>query len=257
MQGSNLLFKVLGIDNNTDVRKFSRSVEISVSKLKFYNKTNILPSGSDLDKICAVVNLTPAQLMLKMGIIDRRIKSAIHKHADEIFNLLAKDIESDITDIPKPKIMHKTKLGRLYRGDCINLMRTLENDSIDLIFADPPFNLKKIYPSEIDDNLKEYQYLNWCENWASECVRLLKPGGSLFIWNIPRWNTFLSEYLNCHLTFRHWISVDIKYSLPIQGRLYPSHYSLLYYCKGEKPNVFKPDRLPMPVCPHCTGDLKD
>jgi site-specific DNA-methyltransferase (adenine-specific) len=67
----------------------------------------------------------------------------------------------------------------------------------------------------------------------------------------------MAEFLNSMLTFRHWISVDIKYSLPIRGRLYPSHYSLLYYCKGEKPDTFKPDRLPMGICPRCHGDLKD
>jgi site-specific DNA-methyltransferase (adenine-specific) len=157
----------------------------------------------------------------------------------------------------KPILAHKTKLGKLYQGDCIGLMHDLESDSVDLIFADPPFNLNKLYPSKIDDNLKEEQYLRWCENWAGECVRVLKPGGSLFIWNLPKWNTWMAAFLNGRLTFRHWIAVDIKYSLPIPGRLYPSHYALLYYCKGEKPARFHPDRFPMPICPHCVGDLKD
>jgi site-specific DNA-methyltransferase (adenine-specific) len=35
------------------------------------------------------------------------------------------------------------------------------------------------------------------------------------------------------------------------------HHSLLYYCKGEKPNAFHPDRLPMEICPKCLTDLKD
>jgi site-specific DNA-methyltransferase (adenine-specific) len=88
-------------------------------------------------------------------------------------------------------------------------------------------------------------------------VRVLKPGGSLFIWNLPKWNTSMAEFLNSRLTFRHWIAVDIKYRLPIAGRLYPSHYSLLYFCKGPKPTTFHPDRLPMEVCPSCAEDLRD
>ncbi len=128
---------------------------------------------------------------------------------------------------------------------------------MDLVFADPPFNLNKLYPSGINDDLKADQYLSWCEKWIFECARILKPGGSFFIWNLPKWNSQTTEYLNSLLTFRHWISVDIKYSLPIKGRLYPSHYSLLYYCKGEKPKTFQPDRIPMGICPHCQGDLKD
>ena len=156
-----------------------------------------------------------------------------------------------------PLLFFKTSHGKLYQGDCLALLETMEDDSVDLIFADPPFNLKKMYASGIDDNLKAEQYLDWCEQWAGECTRILKPGGSLFIWNLPKWNTAMAGFLNSRLTFRHWISVDIKYSLPIPGRLYPSHYSLLYYCKGLKPNVFHPDRLPMSVCPNCKADLND
>jgi site-specific DNA-methyltransferase (adenine-specific) len=136
-------------------------------------------------------------------------------------------------------------------------MKKMESNSVDLIFADPPFNLNKLYPSNIDDSLKTEKYIQWCQDWLNECVRILKNGGSLFLWNLPKWNALFTEYLGGRLNFRNWIAVDIKYSLPIQGRLYPSHYSLLYYVKGERPNSFFPDRLPMSTCPHCYGDLKD
>jgi len=151
----------------------------------------------------------------------------------------------------------ETELGRLYQGDCVDLMRGLDSDSVDTIFADPPFNLSKLYPSSINDNLKTERYLEWCEAWLSECIRLLRQGGSLFLWNLPRWNAEIAAFLAGRLTFVHWIAVDIKYSLPIQGRLYPSHYSLLYFVKGPQARVFHPDRLPMQVCPHCAGDLRD
>ena len=136
-------------------------------------------------------------------------------------------------------------------------MRSLDSDSVDMIFADPPFNLNKLYPSNINDNLKTERYLEWCETWLSECIRLLKHGGALFLWSLPRWNAEIAAFLCGRLTFVHWIAVDIKYSLPIQRRLYPSHYSLLYFVKGPQARVFHPDRLPMQVCPHCAGDLRD
>ncbi|MDD2716358.1 MAG: site-specific DNA-methyltransferase [Candidatus Wallbacteria bacterium] len=150
-----------------------------------------------------------------------------------------------------------SEYGHMFQGDCLEILPTLPSESVDLVFADPPFNLKKQYPSKINDDLKATEYLSWCEKWLSECIRVLKFGGSLFVWNIPRWNTYISGFLNQRMTFRHWISVDIKYSLPINGRLYPSHYSLLYYCKGAKPKVFHPDRLPMETCPKCAFDLHD
>lgn len=257
MTNPNALFKILGLTSKIKVDKFCKSIGIPLSRLKYYNHSSNLPSGTDLEKICEAAKISKPQLMLSMGIIDRNLLSAIQRSADLVYASLNIDLAKDGRKYTKPNKVFETKLGELYRGDCLDLMRELQSDSIDLIFADPPFNLKKLYPSKIDDDLKEEQYLIWCEEWAGECVRLLKPGGSFFIWNLPKWNTSMAEFLNNRLTFRHWISVDIKYSLPISGRLYPSHYALLYYCKGERPAKFHPDRFPMPVCPHCAGDLRD
>ena len=257
MLESDLFFKALNIENAKEIRAFSKASKISVKKLRYYNNNNLLPSGYDLDQICLIKDIKPLYLMLKMGILDRHTKSLLSNQADQIYGLIEKKKDGNPVMEPKIKEKHKTKFGKLYHGDCIELMKSMESDTVDLIFADPPFNLNKLYPSKIDDNLKEEKYLAWCEEWTKECIRILKPGGSFFIWSLPKWNTYLSEFLNNRLTFRHWISTDIKYSLPIKGRLYPSHYSLLYYCKGEKPNTFHPDRIPMAICPKCFGDLKD
>jgi site-specific DNA-methyltransferase (adenine-specific) len=151
----------------------------------------------------------------------------------------------------------KTSLGELYQADCLALLRTLEQETVDLAFADPPFNLGKEYSSKINDAKTAQEYLDWCEEWLDGMIRVLKPGGALFLWNLPKWNLPLGGYLARHLTFRHWISVDIKYSLPISGRLYPSHYALLYFIKGDKPAIFHPDRLPVTCCRHCGGELRD
>ncbi len=228
-----------------------------MERLNYYNSTNTIPSGNDLKLIVDAAGVTAEELMLKMGIWDKRIKSAIQKNTAQIFQIIKQQYGDNPNILPMPPLAFETKLGKLYQGDCLNLMPYLDNDSVDLIFADPPFNLNKLYASKINDNLKADQYLEWCESWTEECIRILKPGGSFLTWNLPKWNTYLSRFLNDRLTFRHWISVDIKYRLPIKGRLYPSHYSLLYYCKGEKPAKFHPDRLPMEICPHCVGDLKD
>jgi len=255
----NLFVQALKIDpkDSFTLRRFARLVGIPVDRLNYYNGRNKLPSGTDLQRICDTSGISEAELMFKMGIFDQRIMSVIHENADQVYQLIARQLENKTEIPPMPPLKYETKLGKLYQGDCLDLMSNIDCDSVDLIFADPPFNLNKLYPSKIDDNLKTDQYLKWWEKWAHECIRILKPGGSFFIWNLPKWNTHMSGYLKERLTFRHWISVDIKYTLPIKGRLYPSHYSLLYYCKGEKAAEFHPDRLPMNICPHCVGDIKD
>jgi site-specific DNA-methyltransferase (adenine-specific) len=152
---------------------------------------------------------------------------------------------------------HRTALGSLYRGDCLDILRQTDSASIDLIFADPPFNLGKAYASGMDDAISEHSYLGWCKQWIEECVRVLKPGGSFFLYNLPKWNLALGAFINERITFRHLIAIEMTYTLPISGRLYPSHYSLLYACKGPRPTTFSPDRIAMGTCPHCARELKD
>lgn len=151
----------------------------------------------------------------------------------------------------------ETSLGKLFEEDCVEFLRQIDGESVDLAFADPPFNLGKEYSSKIDDSLAEDEYLDWCRQWLAEMMRTLKPGGSLFLYNLPKWNLALGSYLMEKLTFRHWITVDLKFSLPVAGRLYPSNYSLLYFVKGKKPNIFHPDRLPIPCCKQCGQELRD
>jgi site-specific DNA-methyltransferase (adenine-specific) len=157
--------------------------------------------------------------------------------------------------LPEPALT--TELGALYRGDCLDLLPQVPSDSIDLFFADPPFNLGKDYGPAAPDMRSEVDYLSWCRAWIDEGIRVLRPGGSFFLYNLPKWNVWLGAYLSDRLAFRHWIAVEIKFGLPIAGRLYPSHYSLLYYVKGKRPRVFDPPRLAMPTCRHCGGEIHD
>ena len=153
--------------------------------------------------------------------------------------------------------VYKTRLGKLYEADCMAVLPTIATESVDTVFADPPFNLNKQYGSRRADRQPDAEYLDWCRAWLGECVRVLRPGGSLFLYNLPKWNIHLGVHLSTlGLDFRHWIAVEQKNGLPIQGRLYPAHYSLLYYSKG-KPSRFNKIRTPIETCRHCGGEIRD
>lgn len=154
-------------------------------------------------------------------------------------------------------ILYDEDGGILYNDDCRKVMPELENESFDLVFADPPFNLDKDYGENSDDDLAEDEYLQWSTEWIDQAIDLLKPGGSLFLYNLPKWNIHLANYIANRLTFRNWIAVDIAFGLPIPNRLYPSHYSLLYFIKGSDPESFDPPRLPIDTCRHCGGEQSD
>lgn len=151
----------------------------------------------------------------------------------------------------------KTDHGAVFDQDCLVFLRGIKDSVVDTVFADPPFNLKKEYGAKSNDDIPDHEYLAWCREWINEAARTLKPGGAFFLYNLPKWNMFLGTYLaEAGLEFRHWIAVDIKFGLPIPKRLYPSHYSLLYFTKG-KPKTFRKVRTPIELCRHCKGEIKD
>lgn len=156
-----------------------------------------------------------------------------------------------------PKPYFKTKNGFLFNGDCLAILPNIKSESINTVFADPPFNLKKAYGANCTDDMSDEAYLNWCKQWLTECIRTLVPGGALFVYNLPKWNIILGAFLmEQGLEFRHSIAIEMKSSLPISGRLYPAHYSLLYFTKG-KPATFKKIRTPIELCRHCEGEIRD
>jgi len=120
----------------------------------------------------------------------------------------------------------------ILQGDCLELFKTIPNESVDMTFADPPFNLQKKYTS-YKDNLEFGAYLDWCERWISEMVRVTKPTGSIFIHNIPKWLTFYASHLNKYAHFKHWIAWDAP-TAPMGKSLQPAHYSILFFTKEAK-----------------------
>lgn len=167
----------------------------------------------------------------------------------------------DVAGVLKPGAIiapyHVTDFGALYSADCMAVLPSIADESIDTVFADPPFNLGKEYGAKSNDSLADSDYVAWCYQWLAECVRVLKPGGSLFLYNLPKWNVLLGAFLmESGLEFRHWIAIEMSSSLPIAGRLHPSHYGLLYLSKG-KPKTFHRIRTPILTCRHCGGEVKD
>lgn len=72
----------------------------------------------------------------------------------------------------------ETKNGQLYRHDAIEFLKSIESESIDLIFADPPYNIKK---AEWDTFSSQKEYIEWSMQWITEAHRVLTKKGSLYI----------------------------------------------------------------------------
>lgn len=66
---------------------------------------------------------------------------------------------------------------KLYKGDCLELLKDIPDKSIDLVLTDPPYNIKKAKWDNIPD------YINWCRKWILECQRVLKDNGTLYFFH--------------------------------------------------------------------------
>jgi site-specific DNA-methyltransferase (adenine-specific) len=70
---------------------------------------------------------------------------------------------------------------KIILGDCIKGMsHYVEDNSVDLIFADPPYNIGKNFNGR-KDKLQEDEYLNWCYTWLDLCIQKLKSNGSFYV----------------------------------------------------------------------------
>jgi len=222
------------------------------------------PTDSQLKDLANEVETSPDAIRLIAGDFPEKLQDSLIEHPDTALTALKDALDTDTgesnTGGPRDtekEVIYDEDGGLLYQGDCREVMPKLEDEGFDLIFADPPFNLDKDYGEDYDDDVPEDAYLEWCYEWLDQATALLKPGGALFVYNLPNWNIHFASHLSQKLKFRNWIAVDIAFGLPIPNRLYPSHYSLLYFIKGSDPETFDPPRMPIDTCRHCGGEKSD
>jgi DNA modification methylase len=104
------------------------------------------------------------------------------------------------TDVSFPAL-----LDRIYHGDCIEGMSLLPDETIDLIFADPPYNIGKDYGNN-QMRLSEQEYREWSERWIREAVRLLKPTGSIYVCSDWRYSGMTQALLDNYLIVKNRIT---------------------------------------------------
>ncbi len=145
-------------------------------------------------------------------------------------------------------------INKVIPGDSLQIMKQIPSGSVDVTFADPPFNLRKKY-GKYKDKKEITEYFNWCNEWLFQMVRITKPTGSIFVHNIPKWLTYYSASLNDMAKFKHWIAWDAM-GAPLGKTILPNHYGILWYVKSDNFKFFD-IRAPHRYCRTCGALLKD
>jgi len=133
------------------------------------------------------------------------------------------------------------ELNKIYNEDCILGMKKLDSEIADIILCDPPYNIGKDFGNN-SDKQEMTKYLEWCEEWIQECLRILKPNGTLYIFGFSENLAFIRTRVYCNVRWLVWHYTNkTTPSLHFWQR---SHESILC-CYKNKP-VFNRDDVREP-----------
>jgi site-specific DNA-methyltransferase (adenine-specific) len=120
----------------------------------------------------------------------------------------------------------------------MKVLPTLDSNSAQIIIADPPYNIGKDFGNK-SDKQHTVEYLNWCESWIKECLRILKPNGTMFIYGFSETLALILSKVDWSINRRwivwHYTNKNVA-SLNFWQR---SHESILVLWKEDK--VFNRD----------------
>jgi DNA modification methylase len=137
----------------------------------------------------------------------------------------------------------------LLNEDCLEFIKKIETESIDLVLNDPPYF--KIVSNKWDNQwVSEDHYLDWCRQWTEECVRVLKPNRCLYVWGTTKTDTFLRyklEVLNKMggMVYQNWIVWSYDWGGRTTKTFPRKHEDLLMYSKGKR-FLFNKDDIRIP-----------
>lgn len=78
----------------------------------------------------------------------------------------------------------------------INVLKSMKSGSIDLVFADPPYNINKDFGNNVDKWDCKEDYLKWCYLWLDECMRVLSPKGTMYFMTATQHMSYLDVYMS-------------------------------------------------------------
>lgn len=178
---------------------------------------------------------------------EKKIKGYSGMKKEDIYKLLS---DSQPTNTPTEDLSDSQPTNQIIplrqdviHGDTIQILPTLEADSAQIIIADPPYNIGKDFGNDSDKQPMD-EYLLWCEQWIKECIRVLKPNGTMFIYGFSEILALILSKVPYTMNRRWIVWHYTNKNVPSLHFWQRSHESIIVLWKSDK--VFHRDDIREP-----------
>jgi site-specific DNA-methyltransferase (adenine-specific) len=144
------------------------------------------------------------------------------------------------------QLHYENRLGRLYLGDSLVWLKGMKSETVDLVFADPPYNIKK---ADWDNFESHAHYVAWSRDWLKEASRVLKKTGTLYVCGFSE---ILADVKVAAMPFFNgcrWIVWHYKNKANLGGDWGRSHESIVHFRKSKN-FTFNIDDIRIPYGAH-------
>lgn len=143
--------------------------------------------------------------------------------------------------------MDKIDNQTLILGDSLVMLKSIADESIDLIVTDPPYNLNKDYEMT-KDYLEFEEYLNFSRQWLQECKRVLSKTGTIYVFMGMRYISYIFSIMEQEmgLHFNSWITWYYTQGIGKTKGFSPRHDDILMFTKDKKNFTFNLDAIRIP-----------
>lgn len=128
------------------------------------------------------------------------------------------------------KLQYKNPNGCLYQGDSFDWLESLSDESVDLVFADPPYNIRK---AEWDNFKSQEKYIEWSVKWIMQVSRILKPTGSLYVCGFSEILADLKHPASKYFKNCRWLIWHYKNKANLGNEWGRSHESIIHFRKSS------------------------
>ncbi len=133
----------------------------------------------------------------------------------------------------------------IYHGDACEVMKIeIPDESIDLVFVDPPYNIGKKFADFHDRWPSDAEYAKWAYQWIDECIRILKPTGTMYLMTSTQAMPYFDLYVRDKLSVLSRIVWSYDSSGVQAKKYYGSMYEPILHCvKNRKAYCFNADDI--------------